>query len=275
MRLLLDTVQGHEIHTSIGQGRISRMALAIAAKNELPPMLPFGPSNSQLIKALALSGLPQKGDPYPHPDYAEYYLKDHIARAFNAWHYGIEMIYEYRGLTVYSDTSTLQSVPTQLHPKDFKPLYVKYRADGLGGTSTLIKKPLTFNTTLPLRHYTVSKTVDFEASQAVLDAFGTVNELPWHGHPKGYWLMSSLSGETVDDGITYTYSATWTTKQKEDWSQFGFLEDDRGRPIPLPEADVMNLRKKPYEYSVDDTVNGVLKAGMYALSDFFSIFGIM
>ena len=135
-------------------------------------------------------------------------------------------------------------------------------------------KPVTMGAVLPIRNYTYTKTVDFVAGTDVLGAFGCVNQNPFLGLPKGYWLMTALSGETVDDSITYTYSATWSTKQKEDWSQFAFLEDDHGHPLPINESDLNTLRVKEYDYSIDDSVMGIIKVGMYPIVDFFPIFGI-
>jgi hypothetical protein len=268
MILHLDQPQGHEIDSSIGAGRISRMGLVIASPIELPSIIP---SPNMLVKALKTAGLPQKGDSYPHADYEDYFLKRHIVRAFNAFHYGIEMVYEFRGLMTVQDTSTLSTVTTELHPKSYEPLYVKWKA---AGELQPVTKVLRLQTMLPMRHLVVSKTVDFEAAPDVLAAFGGVNKLPWMGLPIGYWLFSAIDAQTVDDGITKTYTATFSTKQKEDWSQLGFMTDDAGQALPIPKADVMALRAKPYAYSIDETVNGLLKVGMHDMFDFFQIFGI-
>jgi hypothetical protein len=269
MRLRLDTVTGHEVISSIGNGRISRMALATISPAELPSLTP---SPSQLVLALSALGLPQKGDTFPFFGYDKYILKTHIARSFDALNYGIEMIYEYKGLLTVQDTSTLSSVPTQLHPKDFKPLYVKYTPPGPNGQQ--IKKLLTLNTMVPMRHVIVSAQVDYQAGGGVLEAFPSVNQIDWMGLPAGYWLYSGIDAYTDDNGLTRTYTATFSTKMTQDWSQLGFIEDDSGQAIAVPEADVAALRAKPYAYGQDDSVNGLLLVGMQRLRNFYDIFGI-
>lgn len=267
MILKLDLVRGHEVIVAIANGRISRMGLATAAVGELPSIIP---SSKQLIKVLALSGLPQRGDRFPDADYDDYILKQHIVRAFDALNYGIEMIYEFKGTMTVSDSSTLSYVPTQLHPSDFKPLYVKYTPAG----GAEIKKLLTLNSPLPMRHLTITKTIDFMASSDVIDAYPSVNQVEWMGLPKGFWLFSGLDGYTDDDGVTYTYTATFTTKQRENWSQLGFMTDDNGQAIAIPEASVATLRATEYAYAQNTTVNGLLLTGQVPLADFFAIFGI-
>lgn len=269
MRLRLDIVQGHEIVSSIGQGRVSRMALATAAPGELPAVFP---SCNQLVYALKALGLPQKGDRYPHSDYEDYILKTHVARAFDVYNYGIEMIYEYKGVMTVTDTSTLSTVPTQLHPKDFMPLYVKWTPPGPSGTE--IKKLLTLNTFMPMRHLIVSATIDYEAGAGVIDSFPSVNKYTWMGLPPGFWMYSGIEAFTDDDEVTRTYTATFSTKNKEDWSQLGFMEDDAGNAIVIPEADVAALRNKDYEFGQDSSVNGLLKVGMLPMVDFFDVLGI-
>jgi hypothetical protein len=270
MRLRLDIVNGHELVASIGQGRISRMALATANPGEMPA---FIPSPTQLIKALGTLGLPQKKDRYPHPEYDQYILKTHILRSFDAFNYGIEMIYEWKGIMTISDSSTLSTVPTQIHPKDQKPLYVKWLPAGAPADKA-IKKLLTLNTQVPMRHLVVSTTIDHVANGDVLEAFPSLNDTDWMGLKKGFWLYSGIEGFSDDDKTTYTYTATFTTKQTEDWSQVGFMTDDTGQPITVPEDDVATLRQKEYDYGRDESVNGMLKLGMFRLRSFYDIFGI-
>lgn len=267
IRLIMDSVDGHVANISIYSGRISRMAIAV--QNDLP----FSLSDpGALLRILLASGLPAQGDPYPFSGYDQYFLKDYNLRAIDSSHYTVEMVYQYRGLLVIKDSSTLTSVSSQLHPAAFAPLYVKWTNPG-DPNAKQIKKVLTLQTTLPLRHLTASQTIDFIASADVLTAFGGVNDDTWKGLPKGYWLFSEVSGETVDNGITYTYSVTLSTKQVEDWSQLGYMQSDTGKPILIPASDVSTLRATPYAYSLDDSVNGLLKVGMHPLVDFSSLFG--
>jgi hypothetical protein len=180
-----------------------------------------------------------------------------------------------------SDTSTLSTVPTQIHPKDQKPLYVMWSPDSVpyppvsdADKKKTIKKLLTLNTQVPMRHLVVSTTIDHVANGDVLEAFPSVNDADWMGLKKGFWLYSGIEGFSDDDKTTYTYTATFTTRQTEDWSQVGFMTDDTGQPITIPEDDVATLRKKEYDYTRDISVRGMLKTGMFRLRSFYDIFGI-
>lgn len=268
MYLKLDTVSGHEIDQGVYSGRILRTGLVIG----LP--LGFGSFSNQnvLIQALSVLGMPQIGDPWNASDplYKDYFVKRINLRAISATQAIATIQYEYLGLLTISDSTTISSVTTQLHPKDFKPLYVRYTPAG----GTVIKKLVSLQSALPLRHLTFNQTIDHMASTDVINAFGTVNDQPWQGLPIGYWLFSDIDGYTQDNGITYTYTAIFTTKQRENWLQLGYMEDDTGQPIIVPEASVAAIRSQDYFYGQDTSVDGVLVAGLHDLSDFFAIFGV-
>lgn len=272
--LILDTAAGAEIEQGIQTGKIVRTGLIIGL-----PLGVFGPNQFAVQAALdGVAGMPALKSVWDSSDpiYSQYFLKRRIARAINANHAVVMLIYEYYGLLTVSDTSSIQSVTTQLHPKDFTPLYVYYTPiAGLGDPAPQkITKLVNLQSALPLRHLTVSQTIPHMASSDIIDAFKTVNSSTWQGLPAGYWLFSAIDGYTQDDGLTYTYSATFTTKETENWLQLGFMEDDTGQPVFVPPATVAGVRALPYFYGKNNTVDGILVAGMYDLADFFSIFGI-
>lgn len=268
MRLILDTVQGSEANVAVYEGRLIRTAIV-----KDPPLGVGAISNpAAVIAALSAFGMPQRGDPFPDAAFQDYFLKRHVVRALTATTLAVQLIYEWHGLLTIVDTSTLTNVQTQLHPNGFVPIYVSWQNpnDVAGGT---VKRVATFNTTLPLRHVIASQTVDHPASSGVLNSFASVNKYPWNGLPAGFWLFSGLEGESDDNGITYRYTCTLTTKQREDWSQIEYLKDERGVAVIVKSTDVTALRVKPYAFSIDTSVNGVTKVGLYPLVDFSTLFG--
>lgn len=267
MRLILDTVSGAELDSGIGAGRILRTGLIIGI-----PLPMYPPDPTILVQALEASGMPQKGDPHPAPGYEKWFCKRHIIRPVNAGQATVVIVYEYLGILSIIDSSTLSGAPTQLWPQDFTPLYVHWRP--ASDPTKDLPKLLTLNAMLPLRHITISQTIDHEASPDVLAAFKTVNNQPWMGLPKGYWLFSGIEGSSQDQGITYTYTAVLSTKQTEDWSQMGFYVDEAGHNVYVDPGLVSALRSEEYTYAIHDTVNGVTKVGMFDLSDFQAILGV-
>ena len=268
MRLILDTVQGHEADLGVYNGRVIRTGLITG----LP--IASGVTNPMaMLSALSGLGMPQRGDRFPHPDYHDFFVKRHILRAIAATQAIVQIVYEYHGLLVIQDTSTLTSQSTQLHPKDFSPLYVKWKNPNGGANAAQVIRIANFNTLLPLRHVIASQTIDHQASDSVLLSFGSVNDRPWYGLPAGYWLFSGLEGLSDDNGITYSYRVTISTKQREDWSQVEYLRDDRGVSVIVPEANVRTLRNTPYAYSQDSSVNGLLKVGLFPMVNFYNLFG--
>lgn len=276
MILKLDTVQGTVLDSMVKIGRYTRMGLV--TNISLPLAVP---TNDVLVRALAISGLPQKGDrliPGLAP-YDKYFLKRHIVRPIDAATCVIEMWYDYNGLLGVRDSSSLSSVPTQINPVSKQPLYVHYQVPG----GKLIKKLATLVSPLPMRQLVFSQTVDYMASPDVLDCLGCVNNETWQGLPIGYWLCSGMDATTDDEGITYTYTVTFTTKIKESWSQFAFMTDDTGQAVFVAESDVTAMKLQGYIAGeqrdtvgdgTGDLVNGLLKVGMFETRDFFYVFGV-
>lgn len=267
MRLRLDVVQGTVLDTMVKVGRYTRMGIVSSI-----PVNFSTPSNDVLIRALAVSGLPQKGDRLTsYAPYDKYFLKRHIVRPFDATTCLIEMWYDYNGVLRVRDSSQLSSVPSQINPQTKNALYVTYQPPG-GGKP--IKKLATLVSPLPMRQLVFSQTVDFMASPAVLECLGGVNHQAWQGLPKGYWLCSGLDASTDDEGITYDYTATFTTKQVEDWSQYAFMTDDTGQAVEIPQANITTMRNAEYSAGETSDPKGILKVGMFSERDFLTTFGV-
>lgn len=287
--LKLEKVRGSEHTEGIGVGRATRVAQFI---NQGLPAGILG-DKFALVKSLKSIGLPQKGsslDPGDTMGYKDWYLKNYIVSPMSARLYIIQMIYEWKGLKLVHDSTSQYSSTEQMHPNG-TPLYATFLS-GTGVLSPKFTKVINAQFRRPLRHLTYTKTIDFQASENVINAFGCVNSILWQGFPIGCWQLTDLDGETTDEGITYTYSATWTTRANKnqilgvnngpnavllDWSEYFPFIDNQRQALKLSAADLkayQALRKKPYAYGVDNSVNGITKVGFYPVVDFFNIFGI-
>lgn len=282
MQLILDMVEGSKADIGIYQGRISRMGMLIGVP------LGFVISNpSAIVAGLAASGMPQKGDKFPDPDYPDYYCKYHSFRGLGAKGVvGVEIVYEYLGLLTIKDTTTLSSDMRQIHPNG-QAMYVTWKDPS--DASNVITKVATMPCLLPMRHITISQTVAYVASDDVVNALPAVNSDNFMGYGPGYWLYSGLEAETVDAGITRTYTVTLSTKVFEDWSTYAWLQNDNGQNIYVDPTNVSLMRNEPYIYGVNDGAGsvtnpatgwgilqniGLIKVGFYPMVDFSSLFGI-
>lgn len=275
--LVMDTVLGAEANIAVYEGRIIRTGIVYN------PPLGLSLSNpSALVSALAVFGMPQRGDRFPDPAYQDYFCKRHIVRSFSAKALIVNVIYEWHGLLTVQDTSTLANVETQIHPFARTesqgiglgigptPIYVQWKNPN--AANQIVIRVANFNTTLPLRHVVASQTIDHQASDLVLQAFGCVNSYPWYGLDVGYWLFSGLEGLSNDNGITYTYTCTFSTKKVEDWRQLEFLRDEHGVSIIADPTTVFTAKLQKYFYGVQ-YYNGFDVVGMHDVKDFSQIFG--
>jgi hypothetical protein len=102
---------------------------------------------------------------------------------------------------------------------------------------------------------------------------GCVNKTPWLGLPAGFWLLTAFSTTISRFDGYYSTQATAITKNFEDWSEFGILQNKQtGRYVTVTESDVSKIRNSPYAYGVFRG-NGVVRVGAYPPTDFFGLFG--
>lgn len=274
--LKLDTVQGHEVLDGFRRGQIVRKGKVLFTPGELNPFSTTEGSPTVLTRAINIGGMPFKGDPYPDPRYSSYFLKTFRANAVSATIVEIDLIYEYQGQIIIRDTSSLTGVEVQLHPSDGSPMYVKWRSNTAVPATEKVNLA-SFKSTQPIRYFSFQQTVAFVASPAILSAFGTVNSITWHGLPKGYWLLSGLDAYSDDNGLTWTYQATWSTRCTRDWSEYSPMMNERGLPVLGSDATTVAAVKALYATDYDygfTMINGITKAGLYPLSDFLALFGV-
>lgn len=275
MIVKLDKVTGHELEYGVWTGQIVRCALVMFEQSDVTAGSVPDADNATAVLALVGSSLPARGSSYPVTGYDAWRLKRFRVSALNSIHFIVQMFYVWDGTRVVRDSSTLQMVNSQIHPKDHKPINVTWTspATAYNPHPVTTTKLGSVKVPLPLRNLTIQETVDYQYSNSYPETLGSVNDATWYNYPIGYWMVTYIDGVTSDDGLTYTYTATLTTKMFEDWSEVVFIADDRGRAINIPEDSVKALRDKPYEYGRDTSVNGLTKVGMFPTTNFTSLFG--
>lgn len=108
---------------------------------------------------------------------------------------------------------------------------------------------------------------------SMIAALGSVNDAPWRGLPKGYWLYADQSDVTQDKGNSYNITLELWSKLNEDWSTWDILRHQNGRNLYIDPAQVAAAKELGYVYGINDDYNGFLKTGLYPVADFSGIFG--
>jgi hypothetical protein len=237
-----------------------------------------------LIKSLATSGMPQIGD--GHPNITNCTVQRHIVRGMATNQARVEIVYETpvagafsppQGTLLLRDSTVLTTEETSVSELG-NVIHVNYQPTVNPTGNSRVTKVATFQKLLPMRQLTIAGIIKGAAnrpSEDVLNAIGTVNENPWQGLKKGFWLFSGFTGDTADLGKTISIEASFLTRIHRDWRSFATFRDDRGEiPQDIKQADVNNLRDRK-EYSISAIpANGLVAVGLYKMSNFRSIFGI-
>jgi hypothetical protein len=240
------------------------------------------PGYDVMIRAIAQPGVPQVGDLHPSVigarvvGYRIRFETDSIVR--------LDVQYETPqssaggtqiGVLTLRDSTTLQSIQTQINPAAPAPIqaiYTSYKNpnDPNDPGNTL---PGSVDFLRPMRVLTASGTFAARPSIAALNAIGTVNVTDWQGLPAGYWLLTSLDASTRDGGRTFDWNVAWTTRNVEDWASYVIEKDGLGNPVTIKPADLQALRAAPY-LPLNTQANGITRVGPYKMSDMRTIFGI-
>jgi hypothetical protein len=103
--------------------------------------------------------------------------------------------------------------------------------------------------------------------------FGRVNNQPWKGKPKGFWLFVGAEETTRDFGRTYEIRLEFLSKWTEDWTSWAvYRHPATGLFIPVKKSDRAELKSLAYSYAIAKR-NGITRAGLYDLGDFNNTFG--
>lgn len=272
----MDTVQGTEVQKSTTSGFFVRCGMLYMSAGDLPT-LRVNADARVILNGFTTSGVPVEGDKLSST-YSDWICVDRRIRPHSALQLQILCIYRWLGAISVRDHTSLQETTSVLNPKTKKPVYNTWTDPNpaAGTTARKITKICHFRDFLPIRNLTFTKTVPVLAQPAVLTARKKTNSAPWQGLPKGYWLVTDLDGATLDNGVTFTYTVTFTTNTDYDWASIEILRDDRGQEIYVDPVKYAALLAKAYDFGQEDntTCPGVLRCDRYDVADYPTIFGI-
>jgi hypothetical protein len=77
-----------------------------------------------------------------------------------------------------------------------------------------------------------------------------VNDAPWRGYPKGYWMFTEQSDVTRDFGGSYNITLQLETRIDRDWSEWETIGDHYGRVLKLDQDEINDVESRPYNYGV-------------------------
>jgi len=231
-------------------------------------------------KAKSIGGMPQKGDGHP-ADAACFVQELHVRATANDQ---CEVLIRYaRPSQDFSgpintfyirDATSVVSESTQLMPNTRKPIRVTYSIDG----TTEINKSATLQFLVPHRQIVVTGMADVSRISLIRASVGMVNANPWLGLGRAYWLFAGL--DTVvgsydfgsPSGTRWSVQATFITKNHEDWSSYALATYPTGDYVPISEGLVNDIRGTTYQPNFIVRGNGIIRAMMYPVIDFGSVF---
>lgn len=235
--------------------------------------------NLILASALAATGMPTDGSawaPYPAA-----ILTNRLIDTIPGINYKakLRLTYEQPGpgsggiaTFVLTRSKQLVNTVTELHPKDKAPMRYRW----FNPSNTADRKPYT-NARLPflkpLKSLIATGYISGALPAGLDSAFGTVNNATWQGYPKGYWLFTGDDDVSQDFGASFNVRLEFLSRVTEDWSEWSVFQDSYGNSLPVNPADTAALKGMAYSYGFDRSKNGILKAGLYDLSNFNALFG--
>lgn len=239
-----------------------------------------------LVRALTTQGVPQIND--PHPADAACKVVRHEGGGVKNDQAQIICVYERPsfggtipiGEWVLSSNSVTIPVATQLMPQTKQPLRVEWRGE---------------NTSFDPINKTATVTVELQCTQVTAFgqfyglrtgapwrlAVGAVNKGRWLDLPQGYWRFDSLRDEPVQIDVTntnntlYKYTATFTTKVVEDWSQYAIYRQPDGNFVSIDPQITNGFRGQTYnDIGSIFQANGISRFEPYRAVDFAGLMRI-
>jgi hypothetical protein len=270
--VVLDRVEDAQIVVDKGRYTATRTGMIYDLDTTLDPKL-------ILASGLVATGMPAEGtawDPYPSA-----ILTRKVIDTIPGINYKAKLILTYEqpgpssgGIVTFVLTRSKQLIntETELHPKNKEPMRYRW----FNPSHTADRKPYT-NARLPylkpLKSLIATGYIIGGLPAGLDAAFGTVNNATWQGYPKGYWLFTGDDDTTQDFGASFNVRLEFLTRATEDWSEWSVFKDSYGNSLPVDPADTAALQGAAYSYGFDRSKNGILKAGLYDLKNFNTLFG--
>jgi len=275
----MDTVEGTDLYASTTSGYFIRTGLLHIQSTDLPA-LKVNADSRILFNALdttTIPNMPAWGD-ILSSTWHEWVCVARQIKPRSALLADIFVTYRWLGALQIRDHLSLEPITTVINPGTRKPIYGKWLdpnpAPGI--TARLLPKLVHLPMYRVIRNITFTKTMNFTARDAVLQAKKCVNDAPWMGLDAGYWMVTDIDGSTPDGGITYTYSVTFSTRDELSWAEFAIVEDDTGIEVTIDPVKFNALVIKPYAAFSEDstTCTGAVRVDLYNTVNFPTVFGV-
>ncbi len=233
-----------------------------------------------MVKALGSAGMPQLGN--AHPSIAGITVQRHIIRGLSNDQASVEIYYEtpQHGAAI---STVLITGSTELQTESAgvdgsgNALVISYTPSG----GSVQNRHIPMNRLTPLRRIKVKVSQTSAPTVTQKACVGRVNELPWEGLTKGYWLCDGFAFESDNAVTTWTTEASFVTRVYRDWKEYAIWIDENGL---TPEgllvgqnlASIKTAMNAVYAYgslASAQNPNGFKVVGFYPTADFGLIFG--
>lgn len=287
MQLVFDQIENSRVEDSNDGITIVRSGNVL----EIPtlanaPVGVFDPS--VLITALSAPGMPQIGD--EHPIRPEARVKRRLVFPTSSHNIArIEVHYNRNRSSggfvplpntkfrIVRDATTMLQEPSQLSA-DGDPLIIYYQKDQASPILSRVFSPMK---RIPVRTVVAYGSITGPPQNSMIRAQGMVNSQTFLDLPKGYWFCSGLDISFPQAGQRFV-TATFVSKLRIDWGEYGVFRDDRGQtPSDISKTGVQKLRAADYTTGVlglmasnDVSYNGLIKTGLYEMADLGQLFPI-
>jgi hypothetical protein len=170
------------------------------------------PTAEIFAQAMATAGMPAYNSAFPGSRYPAAKLRQRIIDGIdgNNNRVNVTLIYETLGLAQIPVTFLLQRSTglvqklTERHPNGQKPMSVTWRDPS--DTNNVVKRTIQVPYYMPFQRLIATGWYIGEPPASMTRAICSVNEAPWRGLPRGYWLYADESDITRDYGGSYTVS---------------------------------------------------------------------
>lgn len=289
MAITIDIVDNASLDNNINGGTMTRTAHVYGLDAGATAGDP-----ATLFRALATAGIPQWHAQYP--GFPSFICNRQVITPLDDSSCQV-LIYYVSGpggapgsTWLVTETTSPMQVTTQIHPANGQTMTMGRLIPNT--TAQLPVQVCTFAYDIAVRRLTFEGWVSRSAvpgnstptapanTDMFANAVNCVNSVAWRGYDIGYWKFAEWSDQTQDRGFSYTIRASFITKMREDWSQYQLLRSPNNGQIITPDAAAVTaLRAQAYAYdwfrnAGGGTPNsGIVKAGLYPLTNFSTLFG--
>lgn len=209
-----------------------------------------------LSTAILDDGVPQPGE--PHPMDPRCLLSRVRAEPIDDVSTRLSLIYERVPAVTYVEDCATVPIKTQCMPGTRRQIQMTYSGTGWPGTLTRTGAIIY---RCPMRKLVLGKALfGFPLNQLVpnevKNSIGAVNDRPWMGMRRGYWLCDGLGVQAVepDDNfetaLCFYVVAKFYSQVVHDWSFWQFLQLPNGQYVKVTDADIDAAIAKGYNGQV-------------------------